>query len=61
MRQPVSQRDIRRKRCIEKLHELQDAMGITHFNASCWFGDVPREKVLNSMRLFAEEVMPAFR
>ncbi len=49
------------KRCIEKLQELQDAMGITHFNTSCWFGDVPREKVLNSMRLFAEEIMPAFR
>ena len=49
------------KRCVELLEQLQDAMGITHFNASCWFGDVPREKVLNSMQLFAEEVMPAFR
>jgi len=49
------------KRCIEQLHELNDAMGLTHFNASFWFGDLPREKVLNSMRLFAEEVMPAFR
>jgi luciferase family oxidoreductase group 1 len=47
--------------CIEKLQELQDAMGITHFNASFWFGDLPQEKVLNSMELFAKEVMPAFR
>ena len=49
------------ERCIDKLHELQDAMGITHFNASFWFGDLPREKVLNSMRLFGEKVMPAFQ
>jgi luciferase family oxidoreductase group 1 len=48
-------------RVIEKLQELQDAMGITHFNASFWFGDLPQEKVLNSMELFAKEVMPAFR
>ena len=49
------------QRCIEQLHALNEAMGLTHFNASFWFGDLPREKVLNSMRLFAEEVMPAFR
>jgi alkanesulfonate monooxygenase SsuD/methylene tetrahydromethanopterin reductase-like flavin-dependent oxidoreductase (luciferase family) len=49
------------ERCIEQLHALNDAMGLTHFNSSFWFGDLPREKVLNSMRLFAEEVMPAFR
>ncbi|MGY9056437.1 MAG: LLM class flavin-dependent oxidoreductase [Alphaproteobacteria bacterium] len=49
------------KRCIEKLEELHDAMGISHFNASFWFGDLPQDKVLNSMKLFAEEVMPAFR
>ncbi len=49
------------KRCIEQLHALNEAMNLTHFNASFWFGDLPREKVLNSMRLFAEDVMPAFR
>jgi hypothetical protein len=36
-------------------------MGINHFNASFWFGDLPQEKVLRSMTLFAEEVMPALQ
>ena len=49
------------KRCRELLQNLNEAMGLTHFNASCWFGDLPREKVLRSMELFAKEVMPAFR
>jgi hypothetical protein len=36
-------------------------MGISHFNCSFWFGDLKQDKILKSMRLFAEEVMPAFR
>ncbi|MEM9683506.1 MAG: hypothetical protein AAF942_09590, partial [Pseudomonadota bacterium] len=48
------------ERCIAKLHELREAMGLNHFNASFWFGDLSQEQVLNSMTLFAEEVMPAF-
>lgn len=47
--------------CIERISALRDAMGIDHFNASFWFGDVEHRKVLNSMRLFHEEVMPAFK
>lgn len=47
--------------CIKRLNALRDAMGIDHFNASFWFGDLEHDKVLNSMRLFHEEVMPAFR
>jgi alkanesulfonate monooxygenase SsuD/methylene tetrahydromethanopterin reductase-like flavin-dependent oxidoreductase (luciferase family) len=31
------------------------------FNPSFWFGDLGQRQVLRSMRLFAEEVMPAFR
>ena len=46
--------------CIAKLHELRDAMKIDHFNANFWFGDLKEEQVLRSMKLFAEEVMPAF-
>lgn len=34
--------------------------GIDHFNASFWFGDLTQDQVLRSMRLFSEEVMPAF-
>ena len=36
-------------------------MGISHFNASFWFGDMDQARVLRSMELFAREVMPAFR
>lgn len=46
--------------CIARIEALREAMGIDHFNASFWFGDMPQDKVLRSMRLFAEEVMPAF-
>ncbi len=47
--------------CIQKLREIQGAMGIDHFNANFWFGDLEQHQVLNSMKLFAEEVMPAFQ
>ena len=47
--------------CIRQLRRLQDAMGIDHFNCSFWFGDLKQAQILRSMRLFAEEVMPAFR
>jgi alkanesulfonate monooxygenase SsuD/methylene tetrahydromethanopterin reductase-like flavin-dependent oxidoreductase (luciferase family) len=47
--------------CIKQLRAIQDAMGIDHFNASFWFGDLTQNQVLRSMRLFADEVMPAFQ
>lgn len=47
--------------CIRRLEALRDAMGIDHFNASFWFGDLEHDKVMRSMRLFHEQVMPAFR
>jgi len=47
--------------CIERINALRDAMGIDHFNASFWFGDLKQEQVLRSMKLFHDEVMPAFR
>lgn len=46
--------------CIRRIKALQDAMGIDHFNCSFWFGDLEQSKILQSMRLFSEEVMPAF-
>ena len=49
------------KSCVAKIRQIQDAMGINHFNASFWFGDLPQEKVLRSMTLFAEEVVPALQ
>ena len=47
--------------CIRQIQRLQEAMRIDHFNCSFWFGDLTQRQVLHSMRLFAEEVMPAFR
>ena len=47
--------------CIARLKALEEAMGIDHFNANFWFGDLAEARVLKSMELFAEEVMPAFQ
>jgi alkanesulfonate monooxygenase SsuD/methylene tetrahydromethanopterin reductase-like flavin-dependent oxidoreductase (luciferase family) len=46
--------------CIRQIERLREAMGIDHFNCSFWFGDLKQDKILRSMRRFAEEVMPAF-
>ena len=48
------------KECIAKMQRLHGAMKNDHFNANFWFGDLAPDKVMRSMRLFAEEVMPAF-
>ncbi len=45
---------------IRQITRLKDMVGITHFNCSFWFGDVEHPKVMKSMQLFADEVMPAF-
>jgi hypothetical protein len=34
-------------------------VGITHFNASFWFGDLEQARILRSMERFARDVMPA--
>jgi luciferase family oxidoreductase group 1 len=47
--------------CVRQIKRLQDAMGIDHFNCSFYFGDLKQSSILKSMRLFAEEVMPALR
>ena len=45
---------------IRQIRRLQDVVGITHFNCSFWFGDLPQARVLRSMEMFARDVMPAF-
>ena len=45
---------------IAKIKALQD-QGIEYFGCNFSFGGMPQEKVLKSIRLFAKEVMPAFR
>jgi luciferase family oxidoreductase group 1 len=45
---------------IRQITRLKDMVGITHFNCSFWFGDLEHPRVMQSMQLFAKEVMPAF-
>ena len=45
---------------IAKIKGLQDE-GIETFGCNFSFGGMPQEKVTKSMRLFAKEVMPAFK
>jgi luciferase family oxidoreductase group 1 len=47
--------------CIARIKQIRAAMGINHFNASFWFGDLSQSQVLNSMSLFAEEVLPVLK
>ena len=47
--------------CIDRIRAVHGAMRMDHFNCSFWFGDMPQEKILRSMQLFSEEVMPAFK
>ena len=44
---------------IAKIQALKDE-GIQTFGCNFSFGGMPQDKVLESMRLFAKEVMPAF-
>jgi hypothetical protein len=46
---------------IRQIQRIRDAVGITQFNCSFWFGDLEHARVLRSMDLFAREVLPAFR
>ena len=45
---------------IAKIKALQD-QGIEYFGCNFSFGGMSQDKVTKSMRLFAKEVMPAFR
>jgi alkanesulfonate monooxygenase SsuD/methylene tetrahydromethanopterin reductase-like flavin-dependent oxidoreductase (luciferase family) len=48
--------------CREKISELRDDLGIRHFNLlPAFFGYLPSVKLHRSLRLFAQEVMPALR
>jgi alkanesulfonate monooxygenase SsuD/methylene tetrahydromethanopterin reductase-like flavin-dependent oxidoreductase (luciferase family) len=46
---------------IRQIKRIQELVGINHFNCSFWFGDLSQARVLKSMQLFAQEVMPAFQ
>ena len=44
-----------------KLKRLQDQLRLDHLNCDFWLGDMPQDKVLRSMELFAKHVMPQFQ
>jgi alkanesulfonate monooxygenase SsuD/methylene tetrahydromethanopterin reductase-like flavin-dependent oxidoreductase (luciferase family) len=45
--------------CIRQIRRIRELVGTSHFNCSFWFGDLEQARVLRSMELFAQEVMPA--
>jgi alkanesulfonate monooxygenase SsuD/methylene tetrahydromethanopterin reductase-like flavin-dependent oxidoreductase (luciferase family) len=47
------------ERCIHQLRRIREGLGADVFNASFSFGDLAHDRVMASMGLFAEEVMPA--
>ena len=42
----------------EKLLRLREKLQLDHLNCDFWLGDMPQEKVLRSMELFANHVIP---
>jgi alkanesulfonate monooxygenase SsuD/methylene tetrahydromethanopterin reductase-like flavin-dependent oxidoreductase (luciferase family) len=48
------------KSIIDRFRMLEDELGVTEI--ACWFnfGDLPHERVVYNMKLFAETVMPEF-
>ena len=48
------------EQCVDRIFELQSKHGISYFGANFAFGSMEHCKVIDSMKLFAEEVMPKF-
>lgn len=46
---------------VERISELRDRHNVQNYTAHFSYGDLDHEKVMRSMELFAEEVMPKFR
>jgi len=47
--------------CVDRIAGLQNQHGISYFGANFSFGGLEHAKVMASMKLFAEEVMPKFK
>jgi alkanesulfonate monooxygenase SsuD/methylene tetrahydromethanopterin reductase-like flavin-dependent oxidoreductase (luciferase family) len=45
--------------CLERIHQVREALGVQQLMAWMNIGGMPHDKVLRSMRLFAERVLPA--
>ena len=44
----------------DKIRQHHEALGITYFMASFNRGGIPHDRIVRSMRLFGEKVMPRF-
>ena len=49
------------ERLVERIKGLRDRHNVQYFTAHFSYGDLEHEKVMRSMELFANEVMPKFR
>jgi alkanesulfonate monooxygenase SsuD/methylene tetrahydromethanopterin reductase-like flavin-dependent oxidoreductase (luciferase family) len=47
--------------CIAIIRRLQETLGLSTISGTFFFGGLPQDMALRNIRLFAEEVMPAFR
>jgi alkanesulfonate monooxygenase SsuD/methylene tetrahydromethanopterin reductase-like flavin-dependent oxidoreductase (luciferase family) len=48
------------KECIDKIRRLQKEVGLTHLIVNFDFGDIGKNRTLDSINRFANEVYPAF-
>ncbi len=48
------------QRCIDSIHHWREEVGLTTLSGTFYFGGMPQEMALKNIRLFAEQVMPAF-
>jgi alkanesulfonate monooxygenase SsuD/methylene tetrahydromethanopterin reductase-like flavin-dependent oxidoreductase (luciferase family) len=49
------------EQCVDRIANLQNQHGVGYFGASFSFGTMEHAKVMASMKLFAQEVMPKFQ
>jgi alkanesulfonate monooxygenase SsuD/methylene tetrahydromethanopterin reductase-like flavin-dependent oxidoreductase (luciferase family) len=48
------------ERCIDTIRRWHEAVGLTTFSFTFYFGGMPQDLALKNIRVFAERVMPAF-
>ena len=46
---------------VERIEDLRDRHNVLYYTAHFSYGSMEHDKVMHSMKLFAEEVMPKFR
>ena len=49
------------ERCVDTIQRWRDDVGLTTISGTFYFGGMPHEMALKSIRLFAEKVMPEFK